>query len=126
MSDEQGPGMMYEISNTGCFLLGVVLLSCLIILENAPSESIDLLLILVSTAYIIALVVVFVFLLQGGTVFGHAGGYVYVPGFIFGIIATWLTISTDVSSIQITIVASIGLLSMLATGSEALNSAHFE
>lgn len=118
--------MMYEISNTGCFLLGVVLLSCLIILENAPSESIDLLLIFVSTAYVIALVVVFVFLLQGGTVFGHAGSYVYVPGLIFGFIATWLTISTDVSSIQITIVASIGLLSMLATGSEALNSAHQE
>ena len=126
MSDEQEPGMMYEISNTGCFLLGVVLLSCLIILENAPSESIDLLLIVVSTAYIIALVVVFVFLLQGGTVFGHAGDNVYVPGFIFGIIVLWLTTSTDVSSLKITIVALIGLLSMLATGSEALNSAHFE
>ena len=118
--------MMYEISNTGCFLLGVVLLSCLIILENAPSESIDLLLILASTAYIIALVVVFVFQLQGGTVFGHAGDNVYVPGFIFGIIVLWLTTSIGVSSLKITIIALIGLLSMLAIGSEALISAHFE
>ena len=126
MLNEQGPGMMYEISNTECFLLGVVLLSCLIILENAPSKSIDLLLILVGTAYIIALVVVFVYLLQERTVFGHAGGYPYVPGFIFGIIVLWLTTNTDASSIQITIVASLGLLSMLVAGAVALNSAHRE
>jgi hypothetical protein len=126
MSDEQEPGMMYEISNTGCFLAGVLLLSCLIILENAPSESIDLLLIFASTAYIIALAVVFVILLQGRTVFGHAGGSAYVPGFIFGAIVLWLTTYTNVSSTQITLVALIGLLLTLTVGAEALNSAHFE
>ena len=43
-------------------------------MENAPSESIGLLLSLVGAAYIIALVLVFVFLLQGRSVFGYAGG----------------------------------------------------
>ena len=66
--------MMYEMSNAGGFLLGVMLFSCLIILENAPSESIGLLLSLVGAAYIIALVLVFVFLLQGRSVFGYTGG----------------------------------------------------
>ena len=125
MSDEQGPGMMYEISNAGGFFLGVLLFSSLIILENAPSESIGLLLALVGAVYIIALVVVFVFLLQGRTVFGYAGGYSSVPGVIFGIIVFWLG-TTDASSIQITIVASGGLLSMLAAEGVALNSAHRE
>ena len=125
MSDEQGPEMMYEVSNAGGFLLGVMLFSCLIILENAPPESIGLLLALVGAVYIIALVVVFVFLLQGRTVFGYAGGYSSVPGAIFGIVLLWLT-TTDASSTQITIVASGGLLSMLAAEGVALNSTHRE
>jgi len=117
--------MMYEMSNTGGFLLGVMLFSCLIILENAPPESIGLLLALVGAVYIIALVVVFVFLLQGRTVLGYAGGYSSVPGAIFGIVLFWLT-TTDASSTQITIVASGGLLSMLAAEGVALNSTHRE
>ena len=125
MSDEQGPEMMYEVSNTGGFLLGVTLFSYLIILENAPSESIGLLPALVGAVYTIALVVVFVFLLQGRTVFGYAGGYSSVLGAIFGIIVFWLT-TTDASSTRITIVASGGLLSMLAAEGVALNFTHRE
>ena len=125
MSDEQGPGMMYEMSNAGGFLLGVLLFSSLIILENAPSESIGLLLALVGAVYIVALVVVFLFLLQGRTVLGYAGGYSSIPGVIFAIIVFWLG-TTDASSTQITIVASGGLLSMLAAEGIALYSAHQE
>ena len=125
MSDEQGPEIIYEMRMAGGFLLGVLLFSSLIILENAPSESIGLLLSLVGAVYIIALVVVLVFLLQGTMVFGYAAGYPILPGAIFGIIAFWLT-TTDASSIQITIVASGGLISMLAAGGVALYSAHRE
>ena len=46
-----------------------------------------------------------------------------VPGAIFGTVLFWLT-TTDASSTQITIVASGGLVSMLAAGGVALNSAH--
>jgi len=125
MSDEQGPGTLYEVRRAGTFLLAVTGFVYLLILENAPPESIGLLLALVGAVYIIALVVVFVFLLQGRTVLGYAGGYSSVPGAIFGIVLFWLT-TTDASSTQITIVASGGLLSMLAAEGVALNSTHRE
>ena len=123
MSDEQGPGTLYEVRRAGTFLLAVTGFVYLLILESAPPKSIGLLLALVGAVYIIALVVVFVFLLQGGTVFGYAGSYPTVPGVIFGIGAYWLA-TTDASSLQVTLLASGGLLAMLAAGGLALYSAH--
>ena len=57
--------------------------------------------------------------------FGYAGHYPTVPGVIFGIGAYWLA-TTDASSLQVTLLASGGLLSMLAAGGLALYSAHRE
>ena len=64
-----------------------------------------------------------VFIHQGGTVFGYASDYPTVPGVIFGIGSFWLA-TTDASSLQVTLLASGGLLAMLAAGGLALYSAH--
>jgi len=123
MSDEQGPEILYEMRMAGGFLLGVTGFLYLIILENAPPESRGLLLTLVGGVFIVALAGVLVFVLQGAKIFGYASGYPLVPGVIFASILFWLT-TTDAPSMQITIVASGGLITMLVAGGVALNSAH--
>lgn len=123
MSDEQGPGTLYEVRRLGTFLLLVTGFIYLLILENAPLESIGLLLTLVGGVFIAVLVGMSVFIHQGGTVFGYASDYPTVPGVIFGIGSYWLA-TTDASSLQVTLLASGGLLAMLAAGGLALYSAH--
>jgi len=123
MSDEQGPKTLYEVRRVGTFLLIVTGFVYLLILENAPPENVGLLLALVGGAFIAALVGMSVFIHQGGTVFGYAGSYPTVPGVIFGIGSYWLA-TTDASSLQVTLLASGGLLAMLAAGGLALYSAH--
>jgi len=125
MSDGQGPGILYEVRRAGTFLCGVTGFVYLLILEHAPPESRGLLLTLVGAAFIAVLFGMLVFVLQGGTVFGYAGGYPLVPGVIFGIGAYWLA-TTDASSLQVTLLAWGGLISMLVAGGLALNSAHRE
>lgn len=125
MPDEQGPGTLYEVRRVGTFLLVVTGFVYLLILENAPSENVGLLLALVGVVYIIALVVMSVFVHKGGTVFGCAGHYPTVPGIIFGIGAYWLA-TTDASSLQITVLALGGLMTILMAGGVALYSAHQE
>ena len=125
MSDGQGPGILYEARRAGTFLLGLTGFVYLLILENAPPESRGLLLTLVTVTFVAALVGMSVFIHQGGTVFGYAGGYPLVPGVIFGIGAYWL-VTTDASSLHVTVVAWGGLISMLVAGGLALNSAHRE
>lgn len=123
MSDEQGPGPLYEVRHVGTFLFVVTGFVYLLILENAPPESIGLLLALVGGAFIAVFAGMSVFVHRGGTVFGYAGGYQIVPGVIFGIGAYWLA-ATDASSLQVTLLASGGLLGMVAAGGLALYSAH--
>ena len=123
MSDEQGPGPLYEVRRVGSFLFVVTGVVYLLILENAPPESIDLLLALVGGVFIAAFVGVSVFIHRGGTVFGYAGSYQIVPAVIFGIGAYWLA-ATDASSLQVTLLASGGLLATLAAGGLALYVAH--
>ena len=54
-----------------------------LILENAPPESIGLLLTLVDGALMTVSVGTSVFVFQGGTVFGYAGSYLTVTGLTF-------------------------------------------
>jgi hypothetical protein len=83
------------------------------------------LLTLVGAAFIAALIGMLVFVLQGGIVFGYAGGYPIAPGVIFGISGYWL-VTTGAPSLYVAVVAWGGLISMLVAGGLALNSAHRE
>ena len=124
MADEQGPDMYRETRHGLVVLLGIVGMSFVLVLENGPPAARGLLLSLLSGAFIIACVLVFLHTYSGGTVFGYASTYPLVTGAISGVATLWVS-TTGRSARLLTVVALCGIVATSVTGGFALGVTHF-
>ena len=123
MTDEQGPTALRELTNTLTVLLVVAGLLFVVILGNAPTESIAPSLFAIFGAYTAVSVAFTLHVRRGGRVLGSAGIYPVVAGAAVAVALFWL-VFTDAPSQHLTVVALGGIAVVSVAGGVAFFVTH--
>ena len=123
MADEQGTTALRELTNTLTVLLVMAGLLFVVILGNAPTESIAPSLFAIFGAYTAVSVAFTLHVRQGRRVLGDAGIYPVVAGAVVAVALSWLAF-TDAPSQYLTVVALGGIAAVSVAGGIALFVTH--
>jgi len=123
MADEQGITALRELTNTLTVLLVMAGLLFVVILGNAPTESIAPSLFAIFGVYIAVSVAFTLHVRQGGRVLGDAGIYPVVAGAAVAVALFWL-VFTDAASQYLTMAALGGIAVIAVAGGIALFVTH--